>query len=397
MSITKKTKKIIRLDDPVTAIGYKIIHCLPADKYEIWTYYHSEARAIPLRNKICTDEALRFQHDVDRLISYVENTLIKQHYNFYSNDVFEQISGVSTDENNRQVGNQAIDKPRNDKTIFKLSDPMIVKNSKSRVATDGCVASTEPILKTGTKTQQIEALFLKWEQAQREEPDAIWNITKGDSQNITKEHFRRDGIIDEKTFENEKRKVLFISAEANDDQYSAKNNKKPNSIDDYIEYNRTGYESWGGRMRERLAEMYKVICRIERESMSNPEAVLHFSVMDINKRGGGSDMKKGTQVREYCRYYADFIRAEIDIISPDVVAIVGRKLYDLDLHVDYLDAINEGGKCYFLIKGKKVPILSLYQTCFFQGRGEPLSGYGGNLTVGRQAKRCLNEMKRFGI
>ena len=148
-------------------------------------------------------------------------------------------------------------------------------------------------------------------------------------------------------------------------------------------------------MRERLAEMYKVICRIERKSMSNPEAVLHFSVMDINKRGGGSDMKKGTQVREYCRYYADFIRAEIDIISPDVVAIIGRKLYDLNLHVDYLDAINEGGKCYFLIKDKKVPILSLYQTCFFQGRGEPLSGYGDNLTVGRQAKRCLNEMRFF--
>ena len=184
-------------------------------------------------------------------------------------------------------------------------------------------------------------------------------------QNITKEHFRRDGIIDEKTFENEKRKVLFISAEANDDQYSVSSNEKPNSVDDYVEYSRTGYESWKGRMRERLAEMYKVICRIERNSMSNPEAVLHFSIMDINKRGGGSDMKKGTHVREYCRYYADFIRTEIDIISPDVVAIIGSRLYDMNLHTDYLDAINEGGKCYFLINGKKVPILSLYQTCFF--------------------------------
>ena len=178
MSIKKKTKKIIRLDDPVTAIGYKIIHCLPADKYEIWTYYHSESRATPLRNKVCTDEALRLQHDVDVLIRYVENTLIKQHYNFYANDVFEQNCGVSTDENYQQVGNKAIDKQRNDKTISKHKDPMITKKSKSSVATDGCVASMEPILKADTKTQQLEALFLKWEETQREEPDTIWNITK---------------------------------------------------------------------------------------------------------------------------------------------------------------------------------------------------------------------------
>ena len=178
MSYTKETRKIIRLDDPVTAIGYKVIHCLPADNYEIWTYYRSKSRATPLRNKICTVEALNLQHDVDGLIGYVKNTLIKQHYNFYAHDVFEPICEVSTEENIQQAGNKEMEKQRKDKTISKRREPSITKNCKSIIAAGGRVASTEPILKSGTKTQQIEALFLKWEQAQIEEPDAIWNITK---------------------------------------------------------------------------------------------------------------------------------------------------------------------------------------------------------------------------
>ena len=112
MSTKKKTRKIIRLDDSETAIGYKIIHCLPADNYEIWTYYRSKSCSNPLRNKICTDEALKLQYDVDGLIKYVENTLIKQHYNFYANGFFEQNRKVSTGANTLQICSKPINKTK---------------------------------------------------------------------------------------------------------------------------------------------------------------------------------------------------------------------------------------------------------------------------------------------
>lgn len=92
-----------------------------------------------------------------------------------------------------------------------------------------------------SKSEQLEQLFLKWELAQENESDSLWQLTKGGN-NITKSHFRRDGIIDEAIFAKETRKTLFISNEANDDEYSAKTNAKPNNIDDYRKYCETGYD-----------------------------------------------------------------------------------------------------------------------------------------------------------
>lgn len=117
-------------------------------------------------------------------------------------------------------------------------------------------------------------------------------------------------------------------------------------------------------MRERLAEMYKVISDTERNAMSNPEAVLHFAIMDINKRGGGSVIKDGNHIKEYCRCYAQYIRREIEIIDPDIVAIIGTNLYKMNLHEEFLGAISESDRSYFKLSGKKVPILSLWQTSY---------------------------------
>ena len=198
----------------------------------------------------------------------------------------------------------------------------------------------------------------------------IWKLTNGGNSNITKEHFRRDGIIDEATYEKERVKVLFISAEANDNEYSALTNSRPNSVDDYREYHFTGNETWKGRMRERLAELYKVISGGERSEMSN-------------KRGGGPEIKGGKHLKAYCKQYAGYIRREIEIIDPDIVAIVGTNLYDMGLHKSFLGAFSVNGKSYFDLSGKKVPILSLWQTSYYQGKNEPLAGYEDNRTIGK--------------
>lgn len=247
------------------------------------------------------------------------------------------------------------------------------------------------------KSERLEQLFLEWSNAQENEQDNVWKLTNGGNANISKSHFRRDGIIDETTYDNERVKVLFISAEANDNDYSALTNHRPNSVNDYREYSETGNETWKGRMRERLAEMYKVISDTERNAMSNPEAVLHFAIMDINKRGGGSDIKNGNHIKEYCRYYAQYIRREIEIIDPDIAAIIGTNLYKMNLHEEFLGAISESDRSYFKLSGKKVPILSLWQTSYYQGRNKPLNGYEDNRIIGKQAARCIEELKRFGL
>ena len=131
--------------------------------------------------------------------------------------------------------------------------------------------------------------------------------------------------------------------------------------------------------------------------MPNKDAVLHFSVIDLNKRGGKSTIDKGMHIRAYCKRYSDFICKEIEIISPDIVAIIGTGLYDMGIHTDYLRAIDEEGKCYFLIGNKRIPILRLYQTSYYQGRGAVAAGYEDNLIIGRQVAKCLSEMERFAL
>lgn len=160
-----------------------------------------------------------------------------------------------------------------------------------------------------SKSEQLEQLFVQWERAQENETDSSWKLTKG-GKNITKNHFRRDGIVDETVFAKETRKTLFISNEANDDECSAKINTKPNTVDDYRRYYKMGYDDWLGKMRERTSALYKIVAGIGRMEMSDADAALRYAVMDLNKRGGGSDVKSASHIEEYCKRYQDFIKRE---------------------------------------------------------------------------------------
>ena len=375
-----ETRKICRINDPDTDIGYKIIYRASKDRYEIWAQYKDD-QGILHRNRVTYDEAIRRERHLFGLIEYVKEYLVGNHIRFFD----EVIEKATQDKNPHIVKQSRAKKYVSQKRAAK---PFIKQRENSNL---------EISILPGTKSAQLERLFLEWENAQKNEPDAVWKLTNGGNANITREHFRRDGIIDEATYDNERVKVLFISSEANDNSYSALTNSHPNSVYDYREFHSTGKETWKGRMRERLAEMYKVICGIERNSMSNPEAVMHFAIMDINKRGGGPEIKGGKHLKAYCRYYAKYIRKEIEIINPDIVAIIGTNLYDMDLHRTYLGAFSENGRSYFNLYRKKVPILSLWQTSYYQGKNEPLAGYEDNRIIGKQAQRCISELKRFGL
>ena len=246
-----------------------------------------------------------------------------------------------------------------------------------------------------SKSEQLEQLFIEWEYAQENEPDSSWKLTQG-GENITKSHFRRDGIIDEAVFSKEKRKVLFISNEPNDNNYSAKSIIKPNNIDDYQKYYDTGDDDWKGKMRERTSAIYKVVAGIEINEMSDSDAAIHYAVMDLNKRGGGADVKGASHIQEYCKYYKDFIKKEIEIINPDVVVWLGTNTFDKNLHINYLGAKQITDKIYFLLDDKQIPILRMWHTSFYQGKIEPLQGYT-NRIIGKLCAKCRMEMERYNL
>ena len=329
-----ETQKICNIIDDNTNIRYKIIYRKSADRYEIWTQFYDESGKLH-RNRITFDEALAVEKDREKTIAYVNEYLVANHINIYEDK-----------------------KP---------------------------------------KPQNLDQLFSLWQKAQSQESDESWDLTRGSALNITKDHFRRDGIIDEDIFKKEDRKILFISSEANDDDYSAKTNASPSTIDDYKYYNKRRHDDWKGKMRERLSELYKVLSHRERNSLDNPDAALHFAVMDINKRGGGPLIGRDNHIEMYCKVYASYIREEIEIINPDVVAIIGTNLFAANLHGKYLGAVTENNKDYFIINDKKVPILSLWQTSYYQGKCSVAKGYEDNRIIGKQVTRALQEMKRYNL
>lgn len=364
MSGEQETQKICNITDETTKIRYKIIYRRSANRYEIWTQYRDENRKLH-RNRITFDEAIAVESDCNKTIAYVNDFLVANHINIYE--------GITPcDKGKKSVSNHNIKVDNREKNI-----PITTYQKHN--------------------CKDLNQLFDLWRKAQTEEPDSTWNQTRGSAHNITKDHFRRDGIIDKDIFLKEERKILFISSEANDDEYSAKTDALSNTVDDYVDYHITRHDDWKGKMRERLAEIYKVLTHTDRTSLENPDAVLHFAVMDINKRGGGALIGNDNHVENYCKIYASFIREEIEIINPDVVAVIGTNLFNANLHGKYLGALTENEKNYFIINGKKVPILSLWQTSYYQGQCDVAKGYEDNRIIGKQVFRVIQEMDKYGL
>ena len=182
-----ETRKICRINDPDTNIGYKIIYRASKDRYEIWAQYKDD-QGILHRNRVTYDEAIRRERHLFGLIGYVKEYLVGNHIRF-----FDEVIEKATQDNNSYIAKQS----RAKKYISqkRAAKPVINRRENSNL---------EIIILPGTKSAQLEQLFLKWENAQKNEPDTVWKLTNGGNANITKEHFRRDGIIDEATYNNEK-------------------------------------------------------------------------------------------------------------------------------------------------------------------------------------------------
>ena len=248
-----------------------------------------------------------------------------------------------------------------------------------------------------SKTKRIEILFEKWKEKQNDESKESLLITMVVGGKITKDNFCKDGIIDDETYENEKRKILFITNEANDEEYSCEDIKVSSRVKDFIDYYETGHDCWKGKMRERICELYKVAAEIGKEDISNQDAALHFAFMNINKRGGGNSINnkdnKGKHIEEYCNYYREEIKNEIEIIDPDLIVWCGINTFDMGLHIKYLGAFVENNHALVCLNEKRVPIIRMWHTSYYQAKITPLEGYD-NSTIGKLAAKLKVELDK---
>jgi hypothetical protein len=147
------------------------------------------------------------------------------------------------------------------------------------------------------KTAELNELFKEWE-----------NETEG-----YKDHFVRDGIINEESWKNATHKILYITKEPN-------NNKQ--EAGDYREWWKTDVKFGFGM---RLAEWTHAINNIsqpfdEIKNKSHKDILQQVALMNI-KKTGGVGMSDGGVIRDECIKCKKHIVKQIDIIDPDIIIL----------------------------------------------------------------------------
>ena len=187
---------------------------------------------------------------------------------------------------------------------------------------------------------------------------------------------------------------MFISNEANDKEYLDANDLGTSRIKSFEDYYESGIDNWGGKLRERVCALYKVITN--NYKISEQEVALNFAFININKRGGDKDISNGEHIREYLRYYANEIKKEITIINPDIIVWLGCKTYDMNLHIECLGAEKTKGKVYLNINDKQIPILRMWHTSYYRARNKPMEIFENKIT-GKLAAKMKMELERYDI
>lgn len=167
------------------------------------------------------------------------------------------------------------------------------------------------------RSAELEKLFEEWQERHESE-----NCS---SENISKSNFIPDGIIDEASYMQSPKKILFIAKEA-------ACLKKGNTIEKNFEIAQNdGFwcrrvvlgEEGGTRFSSGLALLANAILN---ENFETPEkdisALRYVAFININKRGGFTSCQT-RRLAAYVKKYKDLIDREIRIISPDIIVCCG--------------------------------------------------------------------------
>lgn len=168
---------------------------------------------------------------------------------------------------------------------------------------------------SNNRSAELDELFEEWRERHEAE--------NYDGENISKSNFIPDGIIDEASYMQSPKKILFIAKEA-------ACFKKENTIEKNFEIaqndgfwcRRVAFGEAKGRFSSGLALLANAILN---ENFETPEkdisALRYVAFMNINKRGGFTECE--TDLAAYVKKYKDLIDREIRIISPDIIVCCG--------------------------------------------------------------------------
>lgn len=177
------------------------------------------------------------------------------------------------------------------------------------------------------RSAELEKLFDEWRKRHISEDYS--------NDKISKNNFIPDGIIDEASYIQSPKKILFIAKEA-------ACLKEGNTIEENFEAAQNdGFwcrrvvlgEEGGTSFSSGLALLANAILN---ENFETPEkdisALRYVAFMNINKRGGFTECE--TDLDGYAKNYKDLIDREIRIISPDIIVCCGMGVRDCLSEVD---------------------------------------------------------------
>ena len=192
---------------------------------------------------------------------------------------------------------------------------------------------------SNNRSAELEKLFDEWRKRHISEDYSNDKISKNKTSKnkISKNNFIPDGIIDEASYMQSPKKILFIAKEA-------ACLKKGNTIEENFETAHNdgfwcrrvvlGEEKRGTGFSSGLALLANAILN---ENFETPEkdisAFRYVAFMNINKRGWFTECKTDL-LRDYAQNYKDLIDREIIIISPDIIVCCGMGVRDCLSGVD---------------------------------------------------------------
>lgn len=177
------------------------------------------------------------------------------------------------------------------------------------------------------RSAELEKLFEEWQERHESE-----NCS---SENISKSNFIPDGIIDEASYMQSPKKILFIAKEAAclKEENTIEKNFETAQNDGFWCRRVVLGEEGGTRFSSGLALLANAILN---ENFETPEkdisALRYVAFVNINKRGGFTECE--TDLDAYVEKYEDLIDREIKIISPDIIVCCGMGVRDCLSGVD---------------------------------------------------------------
>lgn len=210
----------------------------------------------------------------------------------------------------------------------------------------------------------IEELFEKWKERHKERPDRYNQEETG----IAVDSFTNDGVVNEKGWRDATIKVLYILREANG-SYFIQNGTEP-----YVKIDGEGENFWFAKSVQEASKnnielngpIFKKIKLMQshiEDKMPNNELLKHVAYMNLNKRGGGSNVNWNI-LKEYSKAFKEEIKKEISLINPDIIVCCGTYWLILDQVYQAFckDKWNENNNtsCKITINEKDVKIINIW-------------------------------------